>query len=84
LPSGPELSKTRLTTFPTVERLRFCFDRERCLFDLMMFFYPAFSLALPEPLPRAMREVFYTGLIRISAFFGEGDKAWSHRPRNTE
>src|SRR6056297_1299809 len=34
LPSGPELSKTRLTIFPT-ERLRFGLFRERDLDDLI-------------------------------------------------
>jgi len=34
LPSGPELSKTRLTTLPT-DRLRFDLFRERDLDDLM-------------------------------------------------
>ena len=32
--SGPELSNTRLTILP-MERLRFSFDRERCLDDLI-------------------------------------------------
>ena len=36
LPSGPELSNTRLTTLPT-ERLRFDFDRDRDLEDLIVF-----------------------------------------------
>ena len=35
-PSGPELSNTRFTAFPT-ERLRFDFDRERGLEDLIWF-----------------------------------------------
>ncbi|KAF0674925.1 hypothetical protein PMES_02633 [Profundibacterium mesophilum KAUST100406-0324] len=48
LPSGPELSKTRLTMFPE-GRLRFDFDRERDFEDLMVLLYPALLWHLRDP-----------------------------------
>ena len=33
MPSGPELSKTRMPTLPRLERLRLAFERERDLED---------------------------------------------------
>ena len=54
LPSGPELSNTRLTTFPPEGRLRLDFDRERDLDDLIymlsIFFYRVSTRFAPRAL----------------------------------
>ena len=54
LPSGPELSKTRLTTLPPEEgRLRFDLDRERDLDDLILIVLALFRHLLIRFTPHA-------------------------------
>lgn len=51
MPSGPELSNTRLTMFPPEGRLRLDFDRERDLEDLMLIYFRRYIGEPPRSLP---------------------------------
>ena len=56
MPSGPELSNTRLTTLPPEGRLRLFFDRERDLDDLICL-TSALLVFADEPVRRRLRLV---------------------------